>query len=145
MIITENGITSAVVGAERVQVYMEEDFTAIDGGIVMEFFDKDGARTSILTAKHGGVWGLYDDVDSLKATGDVVIVSEDSTKRMETASSLTWLSETRRIYADSLVRLVTESGVEQGINFEAAEDLSEYRMDNVSGEIEGTDFNMPGD
>lgn len=144
MVITENGITSAIVEADTVDVYADNDFTSIDGGIVMEFFDKKGEQTSTLTADHGGVWGLYEEVDSLKATGNVVIVSVDSTKRMETASSLTWISETRKIYADSLVRLATESGIEQGINFEANEDLSEYRMDNVSGEIEGSEFNLPG-
>ncbi len=143
IIITENGMTSAIVEAESVSVYMDSNSTSVTGGIRIDFFDNKGAHTSTLTAQSGEVWGLYEDVDSLKATGDIVIVSKDTEKRMETASSLCWISSVRKIYADGLVKLITEDVVEQGINFEARDDLSEYRMDNVSGVFEGGDINLP--
>ena len=110
------------------------------------FFNKKGEYVSTLTAQMGEVWGLYDEVDSLKARNDVVIVSAEKDKRLETSSSLNWISSTRKIYADrdSLVKLVTGDAVEQGINFVANDDLSEYRMENVSGIFKGKDINLPG-
>ena len=143
IIITENGMTSAIVEAESVSVYMDSNFTSVNGGIQIDFFNNKGNHTSTLTAQSGEVWGLYEEVDSLKATGDIVIVSTDKEKRMETASSLYWISSIRKIYADGLVKLISEDAVEQGINFEANDDLSEYRMDNVSGVFEGKDIKLP--
>jgi len=144
IIITESGMTSAIVEAESVSVYMDSNFTSVGGGISIDFFSKKGEHTSKLTAQKGEVWGLYDEVDSLKATGDIVIVSTDAEKRMETASSMCWISSVRKIYADGLVKLISEDAVEQGIHFEAKDDLSEYRMDNVSGVFEGKDIKLPG-
>lgn len=138
IVVTEGGITNAVVTADTVDVFADEDHTLISGAIAIDFYDHNGERTSTLTADRGEVWGLYDQVDSLSAAGNVRIVSVDGGKWMETSASLIWRAGTRRITAEGLVRLVTENGFEEGINFEAADDLSEYRMDQVSGEYEGT-------
>lgn len=143
IIITENGITSAIVQAESVKVYTDSDFTSVEGGIRIDFFNDDGEHTSTLTAQSGKVWGLYEELDSLKAKGDVMIVSADKTKKMETSSSFSWIPSTHKIYADGLVKLITEDAVEQGINFVANDDLSEYTMDNVSGVIESNDIVLP--
>ena len=146
IVITENGITYAIVQAESVKVFVDSDFTSLEGGILIDFFNKKGEYVSTLTAQMGKVWGLYDEVDSLKAKNNVVIVSAEKDKRLETSSSLNWISSTRKIYADrdSLVKLITEDAVEQGINFVANDDLSEYRMENVSGIFERKDINLPG-
>lgn len=146
IVITEKGITYAIVQAESVKVFVDSDYTSLEGGILIDFFNKKGEYVSTLTAQMGEVWGLYDEVDSLKARNDVVIVSAEKDKRLETSSSLNWISSTRKIYADrdSLVKLVTGDAVEQGINFVANDDLSEYRMENVSGIFKGKDINLPG-
>jgi len=144
IVITENGLTGAVVEAESVSVELDKRYTAIGGGIKLDLYNKNGEHTSTLTAKHGDMWGLFEAVDSLKASGDVVVVSNDGTKRLETASGLCWVAETRMVYADGLVKLTSEEAVEQGINFVAKDDLSEYRMDNVSGRFEGTGIKPPG-
>jgi len=144
IVITEHGITSAIVQAESVNVYTESDFTSVKGGILIDFFNDDGENTSTLTAQSGEVWGLYAEVDSLKAKGNVEIVSADKTKKMETSSSFNWIPATHKIYADGLVKLITEDAVEQGINFVANDDLSEYTMDNVSGVFESGNIILPG-
>jgi len=143
IVITEHGITSAIVQAESVKVYTESDFTSVESGILIDFFNDDGEHTSTLTAQSGEVWGLYEEVDSLKAKGNVEIVSADKTKKMETSSSFNWIPSIHKIYADGLVKLTTENAVEQGINFEANDDLSEYSMDNVSGVLESDDIILP--
>lgn len=137
IVITEGGVTGAIVSADSINVFMDRNYTEIAGGMTIDFFDRDGEQTSTLTSDTGEVWGLYEEVDSLTARGDVVVVSADGLKRMETASAFTWVSATRTISADSLVTLITEDAVERGYNFVAADDLSEYRMDNVTGRYEG--------
>ncbi len=146
IIITENGITTAIVQAESVQVYMDTDLTSARGGVHIDFFNKKGEHISTLTADSGEVFGLYEKVDSLKAHGNVVIVSADKTKRMETGHSLIWISSSHVIYGErgKIVKLVTEGGVEQGINFVANDDLTEYSMGKVSGVLAGSDITFPG-
>jgi len=146
IVITESGITNAIVQAESVKVYMDSGFTAVDGGVQIEFFNKKGEHVSTLNARQGQVWGLYDKVDSLKAIGSVTVVSTDKKKRLETPNSLIWIASTRMIFAErnTMVKLTTEDAVEQGINFVANEDLSEYRMENVSGFYEKDTITLPG-
>ena len=143
IVVTETGITSAIVAAESIGVYTDTGFTAVEGGVTIEFFDSGGAQTSTLTADRGEGWGLYDEVDSLIACGNVTVISTDGTKKMETGSSFTWKAGTRRVYADGLVRLITGDAVEEGVNFVANDDLSEYSMDDVSGEYGGGGFSLP--
>jgi LPS export ABC transporter protein LptC len=144
IIITENGLTSAIVEAESVKVFSNTKISTFEGGIKMDIFNKQGKHVSTLTAKRGEVYGLYEKVDSLKAKGNVVVVSDERKSKLETASSLVWILASKRIYADSLVKLTGENAVEQGINFTAKDDLSEYSMENVSGSFEGKDIKIPG-
>ena len=140
IVITEQGRTNAIVQAESISVFQNQNFTTFDGGITIEFFDDRGELTSSLKAGHGEVWGLYEDVDSLRARDNVEVVSADGAKRMNTDSSLSWSAQSRKIFADGLVTLTTSNAVEQGVNFVAKDDLSEYTMENVSGVYQGQDL-----
>ena len=140
-VITENGVTTAIVEARHVDVYEERNYTVIRDSIRIDFFNKDGKRVSTLTADNGEVWGLFEQVDSLKATGDVVIMSEERNAKMETPEIL-WLASIHKVFADT-VRLSTEDAVEEGVMFEATDDLKSYTMKNVSGEVQGRDINIP--
>jgi len=142
IVITENGITSAIVAAKHVNVYEDRNYTVVDDSIAIQFFNKEGKRVSTLTAKHGEVWGLYENVDSLKATGDVVIISDERNAKMET-QDIRWIAATHKIYSDSRVRLSTEDAVEEGTGFEATDDLKTYTMKNVTGEIQSESLKIP--
>ncbi|MFC1511581.1 LPS export ABC transporter periplasmic protein LptC [Candidatus Latescibacterota bacterium] len=144
IVITEGGMTNAIVMADSIQVFLDRSYTEIDGDMAIDFFNDGGEMTTKLTADSGEIWGLYEEVDSLIARGDVMVVSVDEENRLETSSALTWSARTHLIYADGLVRLSTPDAVEQGINFVATDDLSEYSMDNVSGEYEGSGLSLPG-
>ena len=140
-IITENGVTTAIVESKRVDVYEERNYSVIQDSIRIEIFSKNGKRVSTLTAKNGEVWGLYEKVDSLKATGDVVILSEERNAKMETPAIL-WVASIHKVFADT-VRLSTEDAVEEGVKFEATDDLKSYTMKNVSGEVQGRNVAIP--
>ena len=144
ILITENGMTSAVVEAESVSVWADSNLTSAHGGLKVDFYNKEGSHISTLTSQSGNVFGLYTQVDSIRADGDVVIVSNIKKTRMETSSSLVWIAATRRIYSDSLVKLISQTAVEEGIKFSAKDDLSEYTMENVSGSYIRDNLNIPG-
>ena len=142
IIITENGITSAIMAAKHVNVFEDENYTVIEDSIAIEFFDKEGVRVSTLTARNGEIWGLYEQVDSLKATGNVLIISEERKAKLET-ESIRWSAKTHMIYADGWVRLSTEDAVQEGEKFVATDDLKEYSMENVTGSIRREGISIP--
>ncbi|MFC1606452.1 LPS export ABC transporter periplasmic protein LptC [Candidatus Latescibacterota bacterium] len=141
IIITEGGKTSAVVEAERVDVYEDRSYTSAEDSIKIEFYNTDGDHVSTLTAQKAAVWGLYEHVDSLKATGNVVIISKERSAKMETPGLL-WIASHHKVFADT-VKLSTDDAVEEGIDFEASDDLRSYTMKNVTGEIQGDDLEIP--
>ncbi|MCE5250897.1 LPS export ABC transporter periplasmic protein LptC [bacterium] len=142
IVITEKGVTSAIVSAKHVDVFEDRNYTVVNDSISIQFFNKEGKRASTLTARHGEVWGLFEQVDSLKATGDVVIVSDERNAKMET-QDIRWIAASHKIFSDSRVRLSTEDAVEEGIGFEASDDLKTYTMKNVTGEITREELAIP--
>ena len=142
MVITENGITTGIIESKRVKVFEERNFTSLEDGVIINFFDKKGKQTTTLTADSGEVWGLYENVDSLKAKGDVLIVSEERNASM-TGEAIRWQSSSHRVYGDGLVTITTENGFEQGTGFSANDDLTEYEFKGpVKGEIRGEEIEL---
>lgn len=140
-IITKNGITQAVIESKLVQVFEGRDtsYTSMDDSLVISFFNEAGEHTSTLTADRGDIWGLYSEVDSLKATGDVHIRSKERNARLD-ADAIRWLAWNRTVYGEGIVTLETDDGFERGTGFEAKDDLSEYRFrGSVEGEFRGLD------
>ena len=142
IIITEKGITTAIVWAHRASVFEDRNYTVIEDSIAIEFFNKEGEKISTLTALSGEVWGLYEKVDSLRAEGNVVIVSDERKAKMET-SVIRWDANAHMIYADSTVRLSTEDAVQTGVRFVATDDLKSYTMENVTGVIQSEEIALP--
>lgn len=142
IIITEKGITTAIVWAHRASVFEDRNYTVIEDSIAIEFFNKEGEKVSTLTALSGEVWGLYEKVDSLRAEGNVVIVSDERKAKMET-SVIRWDANAHMIYADSTVRLSTEDAVQTGVRFVATDDLKSYTMENVTGVIQSEEIALP--
>lgn len=137
IVISEDGITSAIIESHVVEVYEDSNFTSLKDSVVIHFFNKEGEHTTTLTALYGKVWGLYETVDSLKAVGDVMIVSEEQNASLET-EEIRWIASTHKVYSDGLVTINSSDGFEQGTGFVANDDLSEYEFTGpVSGEIRG--------
>ena len=142
IVITENGQTSGIVTADSLAVIEKSDYTTLDGHVYMKFFNREGVHTTTLTARHGRLWGLYEHVDSLRATGNVIVVSREREERLET-EELRWIFQERNVYADGFVKITTKDGFEQGYGLVATEDLSSYSLREVSGEVRGSDFILP--
>jgi LPS export ABC transporter protein LptC len=145
IVITKKSLTNAIIEARLMRVYEKRNFTSLEDSIAVSFFNKEGVHTTTLTALNGEIWGLYENVDSLKANGDVVIVSHTENSTLET-QSIRWMVSTHRIYADGYVKITTKDGLEEGIGFVAKDDLSEYEFTGpVSGEFRGKELKFPGE
>lgn len=142
IIITENGITTAIVWAHRASVYEDRNYTVMEDSIAIDFFNEEGEKISTLTAMSGEVWGLYEKVDSLRAEGEVVIISDERKAKMETPD-IRWDAKTHMIYADGNVRLSTEDAVQTGVRFVATDDLKSYTMEDVTGVIHSEEIAVP--
>ena len=131
IVITENGVTTAALEADDIEVYNVRDYTVVRDSLRIDFYNRKGEHVSTLTADSGEIWGLYEEVDSLRAQGNVKIVSSSRDAHMETPF-IRWIAVEHRVYADSTVRLSTGDITEIGTGFVANDDLSSYTMQNVT-------------
>jgi len=142
-VVMDNGLTSAIISADSVSVYSGVPHSEAAGNLVIHFFNKEGIQYSVLTAQKGIVYGKTEAIDSLRAIGDVVVTWKEKNARMETPH-LRWIASTRRIFADSTTVLTVNNALEQGIGFEAPDDLKSYTMKKVSGYVRGQKIQYPG-
>jgi len=143
IVISENGVTNAVLRANTVKVYEDSSYTLLQDSLTIFFYNEAGEHTSTLKAMNGEVWGLYEEVDSLRASGNVTIVSEEREALLEAPGAIRWLVSDHRIFGEGLVRLQTDSGYEEGTGFTAKDDLSEYEFTGpVSGEVRSKEIGL---
>ena len=144
IVVSKKALISAIVEARLMKVYEQRNLTSLEDSILVSFYDKEGVHTTTLTALNGEIWGLYEDVDSLKADGDVIIVSHKENSTLKT-QAIRLIVSTHRIYADGHVKITTKDGYEEGTGFIAKDDLSEYEFTGpVSGEVRGKQVEFPG-
>ena len=135
IILSEGGKTAAIIESKTVKIYEDSSYSSLEDSVVIYFYDEDGKHTTTLTALSGEVWGLYENADSLKASGNVLIESTESEAAME-APAILWIASLNKVFGKGLVRLTTENGFEQGPGFEAKDDLSEFEFKGpVTGEV----------
>jgi LPS export ABC transporter protein LptC len=139
MVITEGGVTKAILESGTVEVWEDRNYTALKDSVRIRFFNEKGAQTSTLTSSSGEIWGLYEEVDSLHAAGDVLVRSFKRDVTL-TSESLRWNRAAGLVYADDFAEIRTPQGYEQGYGFEAKDDLTEYQFRRqVRGEYHGAE------
>jgi len=141
-VVTENGLTSAVVRADSVLVWNDRAVSEAIGNLKVDFFSREGSRVSTLTADRGIVYGMTEAIDSLRATGNVVVVWHERNAEMRTPF-IRWIAAIHTIYADSTVVLTVENASERGIGFAAPDDLKSYTMRSVSGYVHDENIKIP--
>jgi len=128
IIFSQSGITTAVISAAHLMKFEKKGITELDGGLKVDFYNRDGTHSSTLTAERATV---DERSEELKAIGNVVVISDDGSK-LET-DELIWDNSRRKIVADGPVTIATRSGVERGIGFESDPDLKRWTMRKVIG------------
>jgi LPS export ABC transporter protein LptC len=128
--ISDSGIVKAIIEAGYIRVYEEPRRTLLSEGVVVDFYDEEGMKTSVLTSLEASVNDVTND---LEAWGNVVVVSQSDSTVLRTERL--FLDNRRAlIHTPEFVRIVSPREKIQGTGFEAEQNLKNYRIFKVSGE-----------
>jgi LPS export ABC transporter protein LptC len=127
---SDSGKVKAILKAGRIRVYSKYNYTLIDGNPSVDFY-KGGVYSSTLTGKRGKIYDLTKDVEVLDS---VKMVSTDGS--ILNADKLYWVNKTQRVKSDGFVHILTKTEDIKGIGFEADQNLKNYVIYKVSGQVE---------
>ena len=134
---SENGVPRTQIMAPYMALYEDADSTytllrAPEGGrVTAHTFDASGAPSATITADE---LVIFESDDEYVARGDVVVTTETG-RRLET-EHLFWYETTRRLHTPGFVRLTTPMEQFQGYELDANEDLTDYRIKRLTGQME---------
>ena len=132
IILSDRGTIVAIMMAGHVKQFEKKRTAEIDSGLTVDFFDKDGRHSSVLTADRGTYTQKNRD---MTASGNVVVISDaGDTLRTE---ELKWNNDQRKILAEGRVRISNAQGVQTGIGLESSADLKDWTLKEVTGVYEG--------
>ena len=114
--------------AGRIRKYIKRSTVLLDSGVVMEFYDDQGKRTTVLTSDSGRADETRRD---MIATGHVVARS-DSGQTLE-SEQLRWENRTRKIVSDVNVKLTTQTDTIYGEGFVSDEHLKNWQITHPTG------------
>lgn len=111
------------------QVELKNGTQEFPKGLKVEFFDKDGTVSSVLTSNSG----VYNKTTNIfTATGDVVVKNIKTNEQLNT-EILYWSRKEKRVYTDKFVTIRTEDELLKGEGLTAAQDFSTYRIEKPTG------------
>lgn len=126
---SDSGKVKAVLKAGRIRVFSKFNYTLIDKDASVDFY-KAGVYSSTLTGKRGKIFDATKDVEVYDS---VKLVSVDGS--VLTSNKLYWVNQTQRIKSDEFVHIVTKTDDISGFGFEADQNLKNYVIRKVSGEV----------
>ena len=126
---SDSGKVKAVLEAGRIRVFTKFNITLIDSGAKVDFY-KNGVFSSTLTGKSGKI---YDGTKDVEVYDSVKMVSQDGS--VLTTNKLYWVNKTQRIKSDEFVHITTKNEDIRGYGFEADQNLKNYVIYKVSGEV----------
>ncbi|UCC43771.1 MAG: LPS export ABC transporter periplasmic protein LptC [Candidatus Zixiibacteriota bacterium] len=133
VLLNEDQVTGEIL-ADEIHKFEAID-SAMGYGLDIVLYDSAGRPSSWIVGDSGVI---HDKRGDFKIYGNVVVISEDST-RLET-DFLTWNRETDRLRTDAFVRITDkDSNVVTGWGMEAERNPTRYRiLQQVSGNIRDT-------
>lgn len=129
IVFSDSGRIRAILKANHIMVFQDQDVTILNEGFRVDFYDENGKHTSYLIADSGRV---YEKTKNLEAYGNIIAVSDEGTK-VET-SKLFWDNDRNKVRSDAFVRVTSPDEILQGYGFEADQDLKNYVVYRVSGQ-----------
>lgn len=127
---SDSGKTKAILIAGRIRIFSKFNYTLIDSGAKVDFY-KNGVYSSTLTGKRGKIFDATKDVEVYDS---VKMVSENGS--VLTTNKLYWINKTQRIKSDEFVHIKTPNEDIRGYGFEADQNLKNYVIYKVSGEMQ---------
>jgi len=126
---SDSGRVKAILKAGRIRVFSKFNYTLIDSNATVDFY-KAGTYSSTLTGKRGKI---YDATKDVEVFDSVKLVSVEGSTL--TTNKLYWVNKTQRIKSEEFVHIITKTDDIQGYGFEADQNLKNYVIRKVSGEV----------
>ena len=121
---SSGGMLRAILHAGRIQQFDVKRYTWLDSGVKVDFYNRDGKHSSIMTSESARVDGNTND---MTAYGRVHIVSDSGTT-VDT-DSLHWSNKEQTLRSEAHVHIVEKSGrVTDGLGFESDQNLEHYHI-----------------
>jgi LPS export ABC transporter protein LptC len=121
---TNEGMLRATMWAGRIRTYDSKRMTLLDSTIHVDFFDRAGKHSSVLTAKRAQI---LDVTKNMTAYDSVHIVSDSGT--VVDTDSLVWDNSRQTLHSEAHVRIVEKNGrITTGIGFESDQSLTNYSI-----------------
>ena len=132
IVISDSGRVQARIKSGYLQKYDGPQDTKLSQGITVYFYNDAGKQTSVMTARDGTV---NEQTNSIEAEGDVLVVSDDSTKLR--SERLYWDNKRQLIYTTEYVYVTSPREKVQGRGFESDRRLHNYRIFKVTAQVHG--------
>jgi LPS export ABC transporter protein LptC len=131
VLISDSGRVQARIRAGYIQKFDGPQATKMSDGIIVYFYNDSGKQTSVMTAKQGTV---NEQTYDLEAIGDVLVVSDDSTKLR--SERLFWDNRTHLIHTPEYVYVTSPREKVQGRGFESDQRLRNYKIFKVTAQVQ---------
>ncbi len=116
------------IQAPLISRHEREQKMLFSGGIVVDFFDREGQHNAVLTSDEGDV---SEKENRLTARGNVVVRSDSGLVLL--TEELYYIQKDDRVISDDFVTVITSNDSLTGVGFSAAPDLSDWVILNTSG------------
>lgn len=132
IVISDSGRVQARIRSGYLEKYDGPQDTKLSQGITVYFYNDAGKQTSVMTAREGTV---NEQTNNIEADGDVVVVSDDSTKLR--SERLFWDNKRQLIYTTDYVYVNSPREKVQGRGFESDQRLRNYKIFKVTAQVQG--------
>jgi len=129
IVISDSGLVRAIIDAGYLRVFEGSQQTHMSEGVVVHFYDSEGKQTSVLTSNEAIV---DENSDNLEAIGNVLVVSNDSTKLR--TEHLYWDNKRTLVHTPEYVQIRSPKESLQGHGFESDQNLRNYKIFHVTGQ-----------
>lgn len=123
---TENGKLNAVLSSNHLMAYDEDKETLLEG-VLIDFYNDEGNKSSKLTSKRGKVDNSTNNMYAI----DSVVAVNDSGVTLKT-DELMWRNTDRKIVTDRFVTITSPDEEIQGYGFESDQNLNNYIIFNIT-------------
>jgi LPS export ABC transporter protein LptC len=130
MYYSEKDVVKVKMTAALVYEFKNED-REFPKGLYIEFFDEEGKLASTLKANHAF---YFKETNQWRGRENVEVKNLKKGEQLNT-EELFWKPTEKRIFTDKFVTIRQQRDVIYGEGLEANEDLSDYTLKSVSGEM----------
>lgn len=131
---SENSRVKMTMRAPVVYEFLNGDREFPDG-IDLEFYDESGKLESTLRANHAFYFKAE---NQWRGRGDVEVQNVKNNEQLNT-EELFWKPAQKKIFTEKFVTIKQEEDVLYGTGLDAKEDMSDYRILNITGRIHVSD------